>query len=65
MYTRLFRLRSRLDASDYLLLASALVALGLIICDTLTYQMGVLDEYETSEKLSKVSGSSGSRCAHI
>ncbi|KAI4607315.1 hypothetical protein J4E80_009710 [Alternaria sp. BMP 0032] len=55
MYTRLFRLRSKLDASDYLLLASALVALGLIICDTLTYQMGVLDEYETSEKLSKIS----------
>jgi hypothetical protein len=55
MYTRLFRLRAKLDASDYLLLASALVALGLIICDTLTYEMGVLDEYETSVKLSKVS----------
>lgn len=35
-------------------MVSALVALGLIICDTLTYQMGVMDEYETSEKLSKV-----------
>ncbi|KAL1796546.1 hypothetical protein ACET3X_005086 [Alternaria dauci] len=55
MYTRLFRLHSKLDASDYLLLASALVALGLIICDTLTYEMGVLDNYETSEKLSKIS----------
>jgi hypothetical protein len=54
IYTRLFRLRSKLDWSDYLLLASALVALGLIICDTLTYQMGVMNEYETSEKLSKV-----------
>jgi hypothetical protein len=33
---------------------SALDALALIICDTLTYQMGVLDDYETSVKLSKV-----------
>ncbi|CAG5178867.1 uncharacterized protein ALTATR162_LOCUS8915 [Alternaria atra] len=55
MYTRLFRLRAKLDASDYLLIASALIALGLIICDTLTYQMGVLDNYETSERLSKIS----------
>jgi hypothetical protein len=54
IYTRLFRLREKLNASDYLLLMSALVALGLIICDTFTYQMGVLDSYETSEKLSKV-----------
>lgn len=49
------RLRQKLDWSDWLLLASAGIALGLIICDTLTYQMGVLDDYETSEKLSKVS----------
>jgi hypothetical protein len=55
VYTRLLRLRQRLDWSDWLLLASAGIALGLIICDTLTYQMGVLDEYETSEKLSKIS----------
>ncbi|KAK8062110.1 hypothetical protein PG997_014207 [Apiospora hydei] len=55
IYTRLLRLRQRLDWSDYLLLASAGIALGLIICDTLTYQMGVLDEYETSERLSKIS----------
>lgn len=54
IYTRLFRLRQKLDWSDYLLIASALDALGLIICDTLTYQMGVLDEYETSVELSKV-----------
>ncbi|KAE8828223.1 hypothetical protein PTNB73_06681 [Pyrenophora teres f. teres] len=45
----------RLDWSDYLLLVSAADALGLIICDTLTYQMGVMDEYETSVKLSKIS----------
>ncbi|KAJ8117177.1 hypothetical protein OPT61_g1556 [Boeremia exigua] len=55
IYTRLFRLRQKLDWSDYLLIASALDALALIICDTLTYQMGVLDEYETSVKLSKIS----------
>lgn len=54
VYTRLFQLRQRLDYSDYLLIASALDALGLIICDTLTFQMGVMDEYHTSEKLSKV-----------
>ena len=55
IYARLIRLRQKLDWSDYLLVASALDALGLIICDTLTYQMGVLDDYETSVKLSKVS----------
>ncbi|KAF1940986.1 hypothetical protein EJ02DRAFT_455529 [Clathrospora elynae] len=55
IYTRLFRLRDKLNWSDYLLLASALDALALIICDTLTYQMGVLDEYETSVRLSKIS----------
>jgi hypothetical protein len=55
IYTRVIRLRSKLNWSDWLLIASALDALALIICDTLTYQMGVLDEYETSVKLSKVS----------
>jgi len=54
IYTRLFQLRQRLDTSDYLLIASALDALGLIICDTLTFQMGVMDDYQTSEQLSKV-----------
>jgi hypothetical protein len=54
IYTRLIRLRAKLNWSDYLLIASALDALALIICDTLTYQMGVLDDYETSVKLSKV-----------
>ncbi|KAI0573411.1 hypothetical protein Alg130_10105 [Pyrenophora tritici-repentis] len=53
--TRLFRLRQRLDCSDYLLIASALDALGLIICDTLTFQMGVMDDYQSSERLSKIS----------
>jgi hypothetical protein len=37
------------------LVASALDALGLIICDTLTYQMGVLDDYDESQRLKKVS----------
>jgi hypothetical protein len=55
LYTRLFRVREKLSWADWLLIASALDALGLIICDTLTYKMGVLDEYETSVKLSKVS----------
>ncbi|KAF1969643.1 archaeal flagellin N-terminal-like domain-containing protein [Bimuria novae-zelandiae CBS 107.79] len=55
VYTRLIRLRENLNWADSLLIASALDALGLIICDTLTYQMGVLDEWEPSVKLSKIS----------
>ncbi|KAH6974972.1 archaeal flagellin N-terminal-like domain-containing protein [Ilyonectria sp. MPI-CAGE-AT-0026] len=55
VYTRLFRLRQKLDWSDWLLVVSAVDALGLIICDTLTYQMGVLDEWAPSVKLSKIS----------
>ncbi|KAH7141791.1 archaeal flagellin N-terminal-like domain-containing protein [Dactylonectria macrodidyma] len=55
VYTRLFRLRQKLDWSDWLLVISAVDALGLIICDTLTYQMGVLDEWAPSVKLSKIS----------
>jgi hypothetical protein len=57
IYNRLICLRLKLDWSDYLLLASTLVALRLIICNTLAYQMGVMDEYETSVKLSKVNTS--------
>ncbi|RKL43118.1 hypothetical protein BFJ72_g4531 [Fusarium proliferatum] len=55
IYARLFRAREKLTWSDYLLLLSAIDALALIICDTLTFQMGVMDEYETSVKLSKIS----------
>ncbi|KAH7267826.1 archaeal flagellin N-terminal-like domain-containing protein [Fusarium redolens] len=55
VYARLFRAREKLTWSDYLLLLSAINALALIICDTLTFQMGVMDEYETSVKLSKIS----------
>ncbi|CAH0050900.1 unnamed protein product [Clonostachys solani] len=55
IYTRLFRLRQKLDLSDWLLVLSALDALALIICDTLTYQIGVLDEWEPSVTLSKIS----------
>ncbi|KAF3029619.1 hypothetical protein E8E12_000869 [Didymella heteroderae] len=54
IYLHLFHLRKRLNWSEILLIASALDALGLIVCDTLTYQMGVMDKYESSEKLSKV-----------
>ncbi|KAK2051222.1 archaeal flagellin N-terminal-like domain-containing protein [Colletotrichum caudatum] len=55
VYTRLFRLREKLVLSDYLLILSAVNALGLIICDTLTYQMGVMDNWEPSVALSKIS----------
>jgi hypothetical protein len=54
IYNR-FRLAERLDWSDMWLVVSAVDAVGLIICDTLTFQMGVLDDYATSERLSKVS----------
>lgn len=54
IYTRVFCLLKKLDFSDYLLVAAALDALGLIICDTLTFKMGVMDDYEPSEKLFKV-----------
>ncbi|KAK6213324.1 archaeal flagellin N-terminal-like domain-containing protein [Colletotrichum tabaci] len=55
VYTRLFRLREKLALSDYLLILSAFNALGLIICDTLTYQLGVMDNWESSVALSKIS----------
>ncbi|KAL6860786.1 hypothetical protein ACO1O0_004820 [Amphichorda felina] len=61
VYTRLFRLREKLDWSDWLLIASALDALALIICDTLTFQMGVLDAWAPSVKLSKVGDKSLAR----
>jgi hypothetical protein len=54
VYTRLFRLREKLRWSDWLLIISAVDALALIICDTLTYEMGVMDEWAPSVKLSKV-----------
>lgn len=57
VYARLFRAREKLAWSDILLIISAFNALALIICDTLTFQMGVLDNYEVSVKLSKVSSS--------
>ncbi|KIL89230.1 hypothetical protein FAVG1_07624 [Fusarium avenaceum] len=55
VYARLFRAREKLAWSDILLIISAFNALALIICDTLTFQMGVLDNYEVSVKLSKIS----------
>ncbi|KAK7190913.1 hypothetical protein DPSP01_009123 [Paraphaeosphaeria sporulosa] len=58
IYTRLIKLREKLNWADWLLIASAIDALGLIICDTLTYRMGVLDDYVPSVKLSKISFSS-------
>jgi hypothetical protein len=58
VYARLFRAREKLAWSDILLIISAFNALALIICDTLTFQMGVLDNYEVSVKLSKVRSTS-------
>lgn len=54
VYTRLFRLREKLALSDWLLILSAVNALALIICDTLTFQIGVMDKWEPSVALSKV-----------
>ena len=58
LYTRTVCFRTKLQWSEILLIASAFDALGLIICDTLTFQMGVMDNYEASERLSKVRASS-------
>ncbi|KAF6820881.1 archaeal flagellin n-terminal-like domain-containing protein [Colletotrichum plurivorum] len=55
VYTRLFRLREKLAVSDWLLILSAVNALALIICDTLTFQIGVMDNWEPSVTLSKIS----------
>ncbi|KAG9855731.1 hypothetical protein KCU98_g1763, partial [Aureobasidium melanogenum] len=55
MYTRLLVQRQKLRLSEYILLFSALIGLGLIICDTLTYELGVMDDWEPSVKLSKIS----------
>ncbi|KAK6003542.1 hypothetical protein QM012_009313 [Aureobasidium pullulans] len=55
MYTRLLVQRQKLRLSEYILLFSALIGLGLIICDTLTYQLGVMDDWESSVTLSKIS----------
>ncbi|KAK1672189.1 archaeal flagellin N-terminal-like domain-containing protein [Colletotrichum godetiae] len=52
---RLFRLREKLAWSDILLVLSAINALALIICDTLTFQLGVMDHWESSVALSKIS----------
>ncbi|KAL5402194.1 hypothetical protein PMIN04_013027, partial [Paraphaeosphaeria minitans] len=54
-YTQMFCVRKKLGLYEILLIASALDGFGLIICDTLTFQMGVLDHYEASETLSKIS----------
>lgn len=54
IYTRIFRLREKLSWADWLLVASAVNALGLIICDTLTFELGVMDAWEPSVALSKV-----------
>ncbi|RSL37857.1 hypothetical protein CEP53_015427, partial [Fusarium sp. AF-6] len=55
IYARLFRQRERLSWSEILLIISALNDLALIICDTLTFQIGVLDSWEPSVELSKIS----------
>ncbi|KAM6516561.1 hypothetical protein FALCPG4_014743 [Fusarium falciforme] len=55
IYARLFRQRERLSWSEILLIISALNALALIICDTLTFQLGVMDSWEPSVTLSKIS----------
>ncbi|KAM5354060.1 hypothetical protein ACJ41O_000710 [Fusarium nematophilum] len=55
IYARLFRQRENLSWSEILLIISALNALALIICDTLTFQIGVMDSWEPSVTLSKIS----------
>ncbi|KAF2139761.1 uncharacterized protein K452DRAFT_352497 [Aplosporella prunicola CBS 121167] len=58
VYVRLFKLRERLSWADIILILSAIDGLGLIVCDTLTYEIGAMDGADGSVKLSKISFSS-------
>jgi len=55
IYVRLVRLRERLLLSDIILIISVIDAIGLIICDTITYHIGAMDNEIYSVELSKVS----------
>jgi hypothetical protein len=51
---RLVIQRRKLLLSDLLLLPAALCILGIVICDTITYQMGAMANLgQTSESLGK------------
>ncbi|KAH8168450.1 archaeal flagellin N-terminal-like domain-containing protein [Sarocladium implicatum] len=55
LWVRLFLKRTRLQLSDVLLLIGLLCAQGLLICDTLTYEMGQMHNFtDPSVRLSKI-----------
>lgn len=55
VYVRVWMRRDRLYWSDYWLMAALASAQGLVICDTLTYQMNAMDDFTiTSVSLDKV-----------
>jgi len=58
IFLRLVKSRERLLFSDIILIISVIDAIGLIICDTLTFHIGAMDNEIYSVELSKISFSS-------
>jgi hypothetical protein len=54
VYARVGRVREKLQWSEILLIVAALDALGLATCDTLAFDMGAMDSYKSTKRLSKV-----------
>ena len=54
VYARVGRVREKLQWSEILLIVAALDALGLAICDTLAFDMGAMDSYKSTKRISKV-----------
>ncbi|KAH7165703.1 hypothetical protein EDB81DRAFT_878070 [Dactylonectria macrodidyma] len=60
LYVRLCMRHDRLYWSDFWLIAALASALGLVICDTLTYQMSAMDDFTvTSASLDKIRFATG------
>ncbi|KAH7008613.1 hypothetical protein EDB80DRAFT_840983 [Ilyonectria destructans] len=60
VYVRVWMRRDRLYWSDYWLMAALASAQGLVICDTLTYQMNAMDDFTiTSVSLEKIRFATG------
>lgn len=54
VYVKLVRQHEKLQLSDYLLIASFIDAVGLITTDTMTFNLGAMDNSLYSVELSKV-----------
>lgn len=57
LWVRLYLKRTRLILADVFLLIALISAQGLLVCDTLTYQMGQMNNFtDPDERLMKVRG---------